>query len=69
MAITSASIAAEKRILTACVILFLQKGYNHTTVAEIIRKANVSARTFQNIFRAKDMVLGRAGRGYVLRTV
>ena len=57
MAITNASLAAKKRILTACVRLFLEKGYNHTTVAEIIRDADVSASTFQNIFRAKDGVL------------
>ena len=57
MAITNASLAAKKRILTACVRLFLEKGYNHTTVVEIIRDADVSASTFQNIFRAKDGVL------------
>ena len=52
MAITSASLAAKKRILTACVRLFLEKGYNRTTVAEIVRDADVSVSTFQNIFRA-----------------
>ena len=57
MAITNASLAAKKRILTACVRLFLEKGYNRTTVAEILRDADVSASTFQNIFRAKDGVL------------
>ena len=57
MAITSASLAAKKRILTACVRLFLEKGYNRTTVAEIVRDADVSVSTFQNIFRAKDGVL------------
>ena len=57
VAITSASLAAKKRILTACVRLFLEKGYNRTTVAEIVRDADVSVSTFQNIFRAKDGVL------------
>ena len=57
MAITSASLPAKKRILTACVRLFLEKGYKGTTVAEIIHEADVSASTFQNIFRAKDGVL------------
>ncbi len=57
MAITSASLAAKKRILTACVRLFLEKGYKGTTVAEILREADVSASTFQNIFHAKDGVL------------
>lgn len=57
IAITSASLAAKKRILTACVQLFLEKGYKGTTVAEILREADVSASTFQNIFHAKDGVL------------
>ena len=57
MAITNASLAAKKRILTACVRLFLEKGYKGTTIAEILREADVSASTFQNIFRAKDGVL------------
>ncbi len=57
MAITSASLSAKKRILTACVRLFLEKGYKGTTVAEILREADVSASTFQNIFHAKDGVL------------
>lgn len=43
MAITAASLAAKQRILSACVRLFLEKGYKHTTVAEILKAANVSA--------------------------
>ena len=57
MAITPASFAAKQRILSACVHLFLEKGYKRTTVAEILKSANVSASTFQNIFHAKDGVL------------
>ena len=37
--------------------LFLEKGYKKTTLAEIIKKADVSYSSFQNIFRAKDGVL------------
>ena len=37
--------------------LFLEKGYKRSTLAEIIKKADVSYSTFQNIFRAKDGVL------------
>lgn len=48
---------SRRRILAACVRLFMEKGYNRTTVAEIIHDADVSASTFQNIFRAKDGVL------------
>ena len=57
MAITSASLPAKKRILTACVRLFLEKGYNRATLAEILREAAVSSSSFQNIFRTKDGVL------------
>ena len=57
MAITSASLPEKKRILTVCVRLFLEKGYKRSTLAEIIKKADVSYSTFQNIFRAKDGVL------------
>ena len=56
MAITAASLAAKQRILSACVRLFLEKGYKRTTVAEILKAANVSASTFQNIFHTKDGV-------------
>ena len=57
IAITSASLPAKRRILTVCVKLFLEKGYKRSTLAEIIKKADVSYSTFQNIFRAKDGVL------------
>ena len=50
MAITSASLPAKKRILTVCVRLFLEKGYTNTKVAEILKEADVSAGSFQNIF-------------------
>ena len=48
---------AKRRIMSACVRLFLEKGYTRTTVAEIIGAADVSISTFQNIFRTKDGVL------------
>lgn len=48
---------SRKIILSTCVRLFIEKGYNHTTVAEILKDANVSSSTFQNIFRSKDGVL------------
>ena len=57
MAHTQASEQARQRILRACVRLFLQKGYHKTTVAEILRAAEVSASTFQNLVRAKEGVL------------
>ena len=45
---------AKRRILTACVRFFLEKGYTRTTVAEIVKEADVSISTFQNVFRTKD---------------
>lgn len=48
---------AKRRILAACVHLFLENGYTNTTIAEILREADISSSTFQNIFRAKDGVL------------
>ena len=48
---------AKRRILTACVRLFLEKGYTNTKVAEILKEADVSAGSFQNIFHTKDGVL------------
>ena len=57
VAITPASFAAKKRILSTCARLFLQQGYKRTTVAQILKAANVSASSFQNIFHAKDGVL------------
>ena len=43
---------AKRRILTA-VRLFLEKGYTNTKVAEILKEADVSAGSFQNIFPYK----------------
>lgn len=48
---------SKRRILAACVQLFINNGYNNTTVAEILKLANVSSSTFQNVFRAKEGVL------------
>lgn len=48
---------AKRRILSACVRLFIEKGYKRTTMNDIIHDADVSAGTFQNVFRTKDGVL------------
>lgn len=48
---------AKKRILSACVKLFIEQGYKKTKMTEILTTADVSAGTFQNIFRTKDGVL------------
>ena len=51
------SMAARKRILSACVKLFIENGYTNTTMAEIVSEANVSNSTFQNLFHSKSGVL------------
>ena len=48
---------AKRRILTASAKLFLEKGYTNTKLEEIFKAADVSASSFQNIFRSKDGVL------------
>ncbi len=48
---------SKRRILSACVKFFIENGYKNTKMADIIREADVSASTFQNIFRTKDGVL------------
>lgn len=49
--------AARKRILSASVRLFLERGYHGTTMAAILKNADVSASTFQNTFGTKDGVM------------
>lgn len=48
---------AKQRIMNVCVRMFIEKGYKKTTMLDIINEANVSAGTFQNIFKTKDGVL------------
>lgn len=47
----------KQRILTVCVQMFIEKGFKSTTMLDILREADVSSGTFQNIFRTKDGVL------------
>lgn len=51
------SMESRKRILSACVKLFIENGYTSTTMAEIIGEASVSNSTFQNLFHSKSGVL------------
>ena len=48
---------SKRRILSACVKLFIERGYCGTTLSEILKEADVTSSTFQNIFRTKDGVL------------
>ena len=57
MAVRSDGLQTEKRILQTCVRLFLENGYHQTTMTQILREAQVSSSSFQNLFRSKDGVL------------
>ena len=47
----------KESILGACVRLFLEQGYDKTTLAQISKAAGVSISSFQNIFVNKEGVL------------
>jgi AcrR family transcriptional regulator len=47
----------RQRIVTAAVKLFVEQGYEQTTVAQIATAADVDPKTFFNYFRTKDEVL------------
>ena len=57
IAITSASLPTKKRILTVCVKLFLEKGYEGTTTAEIARAAGMTPSSFFRAFPSKEALL------------
>ena len=57
MAVRSDGFQTEKRILQECVRLFLENGYHQTTMVQILKEAQVSSSSFQNLFRSKDGVL------------
>lgn len=57
MALRKDSQQSRKRILSACVKLFIEKGYKDTKMSDIISEAKVSNSTFQNIFHSKNGVL------------
>ena len=57
MAVRSDGIQTEKRILQACVRLFLENGYHQTTMLQILKEAQVSSSSVQNLFHSKDGVL------------
>ena len=57
MAVRSDGIQTEKRILQSCVRLFLENGYHQTTMLQILKEAQVSSSSFQNLFHSKDGVL------------
>lgn len=48
---------AKRRILSVCVKMFIEKGYHNSTMAEIMKEADVTSSSFHNIFPTKDAVL------------
>ena len=57
MAKRSDGFITERRILQVCVRLFLEKGYHETSTTQILKDAQVSSSSFQNLFHNKDGVL------------
>lgn len=47
----------KRKILTACVRLFLEQGYKNTSVSQIVDKAGVARGSYLNLFPTKDKIL------------
>lgn len=47
----------KKKILTACVRLFLEQGYKNTSVSQIVAEAGVARGSYLNLFPTKDKIL------------
>lgn len=58
MAFRKGTLKVKERILSVSVRLFLQKGYRATTISQIVKEARVSVSSLQNIFHAKEDILG-----------
>ena len=50
-------IQTQKRILRVCVKLFLENGFHNTTTSQILKDAQVSSSSLQNLFHNKDGIL------------
>lgn len=57
MALRKTSLEIKKKILSVCVRLFIEQGYNNTPISQIIKESGISTSTFQNIFHTKDAVM------------
>ncbi len=49
--------SAKDRIIQSAKELFSQKGYNHTTVDDIVRHAGLSKGAFYFYFKSKDQLM------------
>ncbi|MGC5325717.1 TetR/AcrR family transcriptional regulator [Brevibacillus sp. SYSU BS000544] len=52
----------RERIYQIAISLFLEKGYDETTVDEIVSKADIAKGTFFNYFPAKEQILDHLGQ-------
>ena len=50
-------IQTRKKILSVCVRLFLEQGYKHTSVTQIVEEAGIARGSYQNQFPTKDAIL------------
>ncbi len=57
MAIRKGSVITKKQMLSVCVRMFLEQGYQQTTVRQIAQEAGMSVSSFQNFFHSKSGVL------------
>ena len=47
----------KRKILTACVRLFLEQGYKNASVSQIVDEAGVARGSYLNLFPTKDKIL------------
>ncbi len=57
MAFRKGTLKVKKRIMSVCVRLFIQKGYHASTVSQIVKEAQISVSSLQNIFHTKEDIL------------
>lgn len=55
----------RKLILTVCGRLYRERGYDETTIADIVREVGISRQTFFNHFSGKDAVLTQLGLAWL----
>lgn len=62
MTLRKGTIPAKEHTLAICARMFLEQGYQNTTVRQIIGEAGISNSSFQSYFRSKEGVLTELAR-------